>query len=122
MIPVQGWSPGELRNPFWDPTPYPLHSLLIQILSGALVRASVIPERGSNYGLLMIAISPSIFLDPRFFRTGVEELIERVKSARKADGVGEILIPGERAFRLREALLRDGIEIDDDLDLELANL
>ena len=97
-------------------------SLMVQILSSALVRASVVPERGSNYGLLMIAISPSIFLDPRFFRTGVEELIERIKSARKAEGVGEILIPGERSFRLRETQLRDGIELDKDLNLELADL
>jgi len=97
-------------------------SLMIQILSGALVRASVIPGRGSNYGMLMIAISPSIFLDPRFFQTGVEELIERIKSTRKAEGVAEILIPGERSFRLREAQLRDGIEIEKDLLGELEEL
>ena len=52
----------------------------------------------------------------------MEELIERIKSARKAEGVGEILIPGERSFRLRETQLRDGIELDEDLSLELADL
>ena len=40
------------------------------------------------------------------------ELIDRVKAIPKQPGVDEIRIPSERAFRTRERLLREGLEID----------
>ncbi len=96
--------------------------MMIQILSGALVRGAPVPEPGVNYGIFMQAISPSIFLDREVFRDGVNELIERIKSARRAEGIGEILIPGERAFREREIRLREGIDVDEALWQELERL
>ena len=39
-------------------------------------------------------------------------LIDRVKAVPKQPGVDEIRIPSERAFRTRERLLREGLEID----------
>jgi L-2-hydroxycarboxylate dehydrogenase (NAD+) len=39
-------------------------------------------------------------------------LIERVKAVPRREGVDEIRIPSERAFRSREKLLREGLEID----------
>ena len=87
-----------------------------------LVRAAPVPDPGVNYGIFMLAISPSIFLDREVFRDGVSELIERIKSARRAEGIGEILIPGERAFREREIRLREGIEVDEALWQELERL
>ena len=39
-------------------------------------------------------------------------LIDRVKAVPRQPGVDEIRIPGERGFRSRERLLREGIEID----------
>jgi LDH2 family malate/lactate/ureidoglycolate dehydrogenase len=39
-------------------------------------------------------------------------LIDRVKATPRQDGVDEIRIPSERAFRSRERALRVGIEID----------
>ena len=39
-------------------------------------------------------------------------LIDRVKAVPRQPGVDEIRIPSERAFRTRERLLREGLEID----------
>jgi len=39
-------------------------------------------------------------------------LVDRIKSIPRQPGIDEIRIPGERSFRSRERLLRDGIEID----------
>ncbi|MDA0745682.1 MAG: Ldh family oxidoreductase [bacterium] len=97
-------------------------SFLVQIFSGVLVRAAAVPEPGRNYGIFMLAISPSIFLDRETFRAGVGELIDQVKAAQPAEGVGEILIPGERAFRERDVRMRQGIDVDEDLWLELQRL
>ena len=97
-------------------------AVMVQILSGVLMQASPVPEQGKNYGIFMLAIDPSIFLDLGLFQTGVGELVGRIKSARRAEGVGEVLIPGERAFRDREVRLRDGIDVDEELFRELQGL
>ena len=63
-------------------------------------------------------VTCSSFSDPIFlvpladFKRQVAALIDRIKSVPTAPGVAEIRIPGERAFKSRERLLRDGIEID----------
>lgn len=90
-------------------------ALVIQILSGALVNAAVIPPAGVNYGLLLIVIDPEIFLPLDEFKRKVTELINTVKNTKKRSGVAEILVPGERAFRERERRLEKGIEFEDDL-------
>ncbi|HIE28239.1 TPA: Ldh family oxidoreductase [Candidatus Poribacteria bacterium] len=90
-------------------------ALVIQILSGALVNAAVIPPPGVNYGLFLIVIDPEIFLPLDEFKQKVTDLIETTKNTKKMSGVVEILVPGERAFREREQRMEKGIEFEDDL-------
>ncbi len=97
-------------------------SLVVQVLASALVGAAPIPKPGENYGLLMLALDPAIFVDREVFDRGIGEIVRRVKSARRADPATEVLIPGERAFRERERRLRDGIEIEDEMMEELQKL
>jgi LDH2 family malate/lactate/ureidoglycolate dehydrogenase len=42
-------------------------------------------------------------------------LIDSVKNTKKMDGVAEILVPGERAWRERTQRMETGIELDVDL-------
>jgi L-2-hydroxycarboxylate dehydrogenase (NAD+) len=90
-------------------------ALITQILAGALVNAATIPLPGTNYGLLIIAIDPISFVPLEQFKTEVDTLIARVKENRREAGITEILIPGERAYRQREAHLANGIHLDDTL-------
>ncbi len=90
-------------------------ALITQILAGALVNAATIPLPGTNYGLLIIAIDPTTFVPLTQFKTEVDKLIARVKENRRETGITEILIPGERAYRQREAHLANGIDLDDTL-------
>ena len=90
-------------------------ALITQILAGALVNAATIPLPGTNYGLLIIAIDPISFVPLEPFKTEVDTLIARVKENRREAGITEILIPGERAYRQREAHLANGIDLDDTL-------
>ena len=107
--------------PFGEYKGYGL-ALVIQILSGALVNAAVIPPPGVNYGLLLIVIDPSIFLPLDEFKRKVTDLIDQVKNTKKMDGVAEILVPGERAWRERKQRMEIGIELDDDLVEQLRSL
>ena len=69
-------------------------------------------DPGSDYGYLFIAFRPDLFGPVDVFDQRMIELIDRVKATPRQAGVDEIRIPSERAFRTRERLLRDGIEID----------
>jgi LDH2 family malate/lactate/ureidoglycolate dehydrogenase len=93
---------------------------VIQILSGALVNAAVIPPPGVNYGMLLVVINPSIFLPIDEFKQKITELIDSVKSTKRMDGVAEILVPGERAWRERTQRMETGFELDDDLVEQLS--
>ncbi len=62
-----------------------------------------------------MGIDPEIFGPKADFLAGVHSLVEQIKNAERPDGVSEILVPGERAFREREMRLSDGIDVDDNL-------
>ena len=94
-------------------------ALIIQILAGALVNAATIPPPGADYGLLIIALNPTSFVPLAQFKTEVDKLLQQVKENRRETGVTEILIPGERAYRQREAHLMSGIHLDDVLAHQL---
>jgi LDH2 family malate/lactate/ureidoglycolate dehydrogenase len=84
-------------------------ALIVQAL-GLLASAGLGPEQDDGY--LFIVFKPDLLAEPKAFGQQVRELIERVKATPRQPAVGEIRIPGERAFRNRERALREGIEID----------
>ena len=63
-------------------------------------------------GYLFIAFKPDLFVPLEDYRRGLAEEIAAIKATPRQDGVDEIRIPGERAYRERARLSREGIEID----------
>jgi LDH2 family malate/lactate/ureidoglycolate dehydrogenase len=63
-------------------------------------------------GYTFIAFKPDLFLSPDDYRREVSQRIATIKATPRQAGVAEIRIPGERSYRTRARLLRDGIEID----------
>jgi L-2-hydroxycarboxylate dehydrogenase (NAD+) len=92
--------------------------LVIQIMAGALVDAEIL----KTDGILLMAIDPGIFLPVEEFRKQVSLYLDFVKGSRKADGVSEILIPGERSERYKQKCMERGISVDDDLLEQLRRL
>jgi LDH2 family malate/lactate/ureidoglycolate dehydrogenase len=62
--------------------------------------------------LMFIAFRPDLLGPADLFERRVTQLIETVKATPRRADVEEIRIPSERAFRTRERLLREGLEID----------
>ncbi|KAL0024689.1 hypothetical protein WJX77_009297 [Trebouxia sp. C0004] len=84
-------------------------ALMIELLAGPLVGGAVEDKLGSkNWGNLMIALDPKIMGDPKKILHDVQLMLARVKGARKAEGVQEIMLPGERGDRLAEQRLAAG--------------
>ncbi len=95
-------------------------ALVVQVLAGAFVRADSFDNDSSNAGNLVIAIDPAIFVSSEEFKKNVSSIVTKVKSARKLEGVSEILIPGERGNKLtRDRISAGDIEIEDNLFQEL---
>jgi LDH2 family malate/lactate/ureidoglycolate dehydrogenase len=65
---------------------------------------------GAEY--LFIAFKPDLFTPLPEYRRALAAEIAAIKATPRQDGVDEIRIPGERAYRERARLSREGIEID----------
>ncbi len=63
-------------------------------------------------GYVFIAFKPDLFLPPSDYRREVSRRIDMIKATPRQAGVEEIRIPGERGYRTRARLVREGIEID----------
>ncbi len=82
---------------------------IVQAL-GVLAGSGMDPDQDDGY--LFIVFKPDLLVGLDQFKREVSALVDRIKSVPRQAGVEEIRIPGERAFRSRERLLREGIEID----------
>jgi LDH2 family malate/lactate/ureidoglycolate dehydrogenase len=77
---------------------------------GLLAGSAFDPDKDDGY--LFVVFKPDLLTDLDDFKQQLGELIEGIKATPRQPEVSEIRIPGERAFRNREAALREGIEID----------
>jgi LDH2 family malate/lactate/ureidoglycolate dehydrogenase len=84
-------------------------AFIIQAL-GVLAGSAMDPDKDDGY--LFIVVKPDLLVPLDEFKRDVTALIDRVKAVPRQPGVAEIRIPGERGFRSRERLSREGIEID----------
>ena len=122
--------------PFGDYKGYIL-ALLIEILTGSLVNMPMgvnpgdsdqgslrfLTKKGDMRGAVFIAIDPSKFTDFKRFKAANTELAKTIKNSRKAKGVKEILVPGERSLKNKnDAKKRGYFEIDKDLYGRIKNL
>ncbi len=100
-----------------------------EILAGVLPGAGVLSQiplwfrevsTPTNIGHMEMVIDISAFMEPEDFKKRVDAIINELKAAKKADGVGEILFPGELEAQRERAQLKEGVElaaeIMDDLD------
>ena len=88
-------------------------SLLAQMLGRGLAGldpSDLISQRGVN-GPVIIAIDVSPFVAPEVFVAMVEAQCVEITASPPADGVAEVLLPGELEIRMRERRLAEGVPI-----------
>ena len=84
-------------------------ALMVQALG---LLAGLGPNGERDYTYLFIAFKPDLLGPADVFEREVSGLIERIKASPRQSGVDEIRIPSERAFRSRERLMQEGLEVD----------
>ncbi|UWQ97211.1 Ldh family oxidoreductase [Rhodobacteraceae bacterium M385] len=133
----EGWAIDAAGRPATDPaqveTLTPMSgpkgsglSLMIEVLSSLLVSNPVIStvlmgEKGAMNGAA-IALKVDKFTDPDLFSVQVAELAQSLKALPKASDTDEILMPGERGFRLSQERMAQGIPIAEGTLQRLAKL
>ncbi len=95
--------------------------LLVEILTGSLVRSFLSTEMTSEYiseehGGLLLAIDIASFTDLNKFKQSVTEMCGQVRAQKPTSGVERITIPGDRSYE-REAKVRAAGEISIDSEL-----
>ena len=93
-------------------------SMLMDILGGVISGAAFAGDVGDQYkhfdrpqdvGHFFLAMKPDLFMPLEQYRARMDMLAERVRSAPRAEGVDEILMPGEPEARQEARRLRTGI-------------
>ena len=92
-------------------------ALLVDVLAGALGGAGCAGRDPGveNYdpnAIFALVIDPEKFGSRSDFTASVEGLVQKLKAVKKAPGVEEILVPGERAARERRRRQKEGIPVD----------
>jgi len=98
-------------------------AIMVDVLTGALagqavgkdVRGTFDMQHAGTKGDMFVAIDPSAFIDPEEFLNTVESLKNQIKSAKKAKGINEILLPGEYEYLMRQKRYKEGIPINKEL-------
>jgi ureidoglycolate dehydrogenase (NAD+) len=126
----EGWALDAKGNPTTDPqaahTPLPMGgakgsglSFMVECLASLIASNPLLAEsledtpEGSRHrqnGFVM-AIDLAQFGDPESFRREVDRLVKSLKALPRAEGVEEILMPGERGARTLKARSGNGIPL-----------
>jgi LDH2 family malate/lactate/ureidoglycolate dehydrogenase len=94
-------------------------SIMLDLVCGALMGASVLDEIGSPYdttrqqgvGHLFMALDVAHFSDVAAFKARVDAYVQRVRAAQPAAGVERIFVPGEPEFLAARERAERGIPL-----------
>ncbi len=83
--------------------------MVVELLAGPLVSASFTNSGADEWGNVFIALDPNLLVDANKFKSDSAELVVKLKAARRATGINEIRLPGERAQALRAEAQKSGM-------------
>jgi LDH2 family malate/lactate/ureidoglycolate dehydrogenase len=105
-------------------------AVMVHILGGALAGASFSPIRNRtqkpsdphNIGHFFLAIDPRAFRAPGEFEDDLDQVIDTLHGAKRADSAQPVLVAGDPEMATRAERLRDGVPVPDDLMEQLRSV
>ncbi len=101
---------------------------MVEVLAGALtgspvgLRSNPHENDRGGVGHLVVAIRPESFTDLSVFDGHVEELVDSIHAAERADSTDRLYLPGEIERITREQRTMQGIPLTDELTSQLSSL
>ena len=125
--------PGEIWRdaimlPFAEHKGYGL-AVMVEMMTAALGMSGMMsgvhswntqPGRDADTGHSFIVVNPDFFGGKDAFKARVDAMIDELKRCPTVEGAKEILYPGELEWRREAAALRDGIDLPEASEKELA--
>ena len=125
--------PGEIWKdaimlPFAEHKGYGL-AVMVEMMTAALGMSGMMsgvhswntqPGRDADTGHSFIVVNPDFFGGKDAFKARVDAMIDELKRCPTVEGAKEILYPGELEWRREAAALRDGIDLPEASEKELA--
>jgi LDH2 family malate/lactate/ureidoglycolate dehydrogenase len=98
-------------------------AVMVHILGGVLAGASFSPIRNRtqkpsdphNIGHFFMAIDPRAFREDGQFENDLDQVIDTLHGAKRADAAQPVLVAGDPEMATRAERLRDGVPVPDDL-------
>ena len=104
-------------------------ALLVETLSAILTGASIAghvlswsfddPTRATGHGAAFFAIDLNAMMPGSLFHQRLRQTMEEIRAAPKAQGAERIYLPGEMEWDRRDRALREGIELPEDVLVNL---
>jgi uncharacterized oxidoreductase len=109
---VEDYFAGGALLPFAAHKGYAL-SVIIELMAVGLSGGDSVAKSEGGSCLFIACFDPGAFRPNDMFGESVERIVGRLKAVEPADGIGEILLPGEPEARARDRRLREGIPLPD---------
>lgn len=93
-------------------------ALAVEIFTKTMFNIDIHDKTKANRGFFFAFFDPSVFQPINEFKDNVAKLVQEIKDTRKAEGVDEIFLPGERSQKLK---IKNGQKDYLDLDEKIIN-
>ncbi len=88
-------------------------AVTVELIAGALNMVGTASRQKKLSGLTTIAIDVGAFVPVKEFKREVDEYVAEVKSSGVREGFDEVLLPGEREFRIMDQRKKEGLPVDE---------
>jgi LDH2 family malate/lactate/ureidoglycolate dehydrogenase len=95
-------------------------AVTVELIAGALNLVGTASRQKQLSGFTTIVINVGAFVPPKEFKKEVDQYVAEVKSSTVRKGFEEVLLPGEREFRIMEQRKREGLPVDETSLKEIA--
>ncbi|TAK21497.1 MAG: Ldh family oxidoreductase [Chloroflexota bacterium] len=103
---------GGALLPFGGHKGYAL-AMFVEMLCGAMTPGDVYNGAGRRGGAVVWAVDALTFRDRASYEHNADHVLRRIKRIRPAEGVDEVLLPGEPEARSARARLAEGVPVAD---------
>jgi ureidoglycolate dehydrogenase (NAD+) len=95
-------------------------AMMMEAMTGLMVGNPAIapklagdPAQARSQNSFVAALDIAMFTDLQAYRDNIDALVDAIKRLPKAEGIDEILVPGEPEARVRQQRLQEGIPLPD---------
>jgi len=88
-------------------------NLLMEAMGAALSGAGILSSFSGSNGVFAMAVDIGSFSDPEEFKENIDRMIKTIRASQPAEGVKEVLIPGDPEAREAKRRMANGIAVED---------